>query len=114
MDEGVPHPRNYGAFARVLGHYVREEGVLSLEEAIYKMTALPASRLNVHDRGVLASGYVADITVFDPETVQDNARFGDPHHLANGVYQVWVSGTAVLRDAKPTNERPGKALRHGQ
>lgn len=114
MDEGVPHPRNYGAFARVLGHYVREEGVLSLEEAIYKMTALPASRLNVHDRGVLASGYVADITVFDPETIQDNARFGDPHHLANGVYQVWVSGTAVLRDAKPTNERPGKALRHGQ
>ncbi|MDA0379202.1 MAG: D-aminoacylase [Bacteroidetes bacterium] len=114
LDEGVPHPRNYGAFARVLGRYVREDGVLSLEEAVRKMTALPAERLRLADRGTLAVGKKADLVVFDPQSIRDTALFGDPHHYAEGVHHVWVSGRPVLRDGASTGERPGKALRHGQ
>ena len=114
MDEGVPHPRNYGAFARVLGKYVREDRVLTLEEAVHKMTALPAERLGIADRGVMAVGMKADLVVFDPATIRDTALFGDPHHFAEGVRWVWVSGKTVLRDAVMTEERPGQALRHGR
>lgn len=114
LDEGVPHPRNYGAFARVLGKYVREDGVLTLEDAIHKMTALPAERLGIADRGVMAVGMKADLVVFDPTTIRDTALFGDPHHFAEGVRWVWVSGKTVLRDAVMTEERPGQALRHGK
>ena len=113
MGEGVPHPRNYGAFARVLAKYVREDGVLSLEEAIHKMSGLPAERLNLDNRGELAVGNVADIVIFDPRTIRDTAKFGDPHHLAEGVRDVWVSGKAVLKDGATTGVRPGVALRHG-
>ncbi len=112
MNEGVPHPRSYGAFARVLAYYVREKAVLTLEQAIYKMTSLPAAQLNLDDRGKIAVGLVADLTVFDPLTIQDQAQFGDPHHYATGVYDVWVAGVPVLRDANMVGNRPGKALRH--
>ncbi|MDG1755409.1 MAG: D-aminoacylase [Rhodothermales bacterium] len=110
--DGVPHPRNYGAFARVLGHYVRQENVLTLEQAIYKMTSLPASRLNLNDRGKVAEGYVADIAIFDPNSIIDTAKFGDPHHYATGVKHVLVSGTFVLMDSQQTKNKPGVALRH--
>lgn len=114
MDEGVPHPRNYGAFARVLAYYVREKGVLTLEQAIYKMTSLPANQLNLKDRGKLSTGMVADITLFDPLTIQDQAAFGDPHHFATGVHSVWVSGIPVLQNNVTVGNRPGKALRHAK
>lgn len=110
--EGVPHPRNYGAFARVLGHYVRDEQVLPLEEAIRKMTSLPASRLNLSNRGVLEVGMVADVALFDPATIKDTAFFGDPHHYAEGVHFVLVAGELVLDKGVLTESRPGKALRH--
>lgn len=112
MNEGVPHPRNYGAFARVLGRYVRQDSVLTLEEAVHKMTGLPASRLNLSERGMLREGYIADVTLFDPDTVIDTAEFGNPHHYAEGIAHVWVSGVPVLTGGNMTGERPGKALRH--
>ena len=112
MDEGVPHPRNYGAFARVLGRYVREDSVLTLEEAVHKMSGLPAERLNLTDRGVLREGNVADVALFDPAAIMDTAEFGDPHHYAQGVIHVFVGGVPVLRQGVMTGKRPGKALRH--
>lgn len=112
--EGVPHPRNYGAFARVLGHYVRDSQVLTLEEAIRKMTSLPASRLNLANRGLLQTGMVADLALFDPDTITDTARFGDPHHYAEGVNYVIVAGELILDNGLLTGIRPGKALRHSR
>jgi N-acyl-D-amino-acid deacylase len=109
--DGHPHPRTYGAFARVLGHYVREEGVLGLEEAIRKMTSLPAWRLGVPDRGRIAVGASADIVVFDRDTIIDHATFADPHRFATGVDHVLVNGVPVLRDGSLTGERPGRVLR---
>ena len=109
--EGVPHPRNYGTFVRVLSLYVREAGLLSLAEAVRKMTSLPAARLGMEDRGVLREGAVADIVVLDPDTVEEHAAFGDPHHYATGVRDVLVSGVPVLRDGEVTGARPGRALR---
>ncbi|MGB1048527.1 MAG: N-acyl-D-amino-acid deacylase family protein [Rhodothermales bacterium] len=114
LGEGVPHPRNYGAFARVLGRYARQDSVLSLAEAVHKMSGLPARRLNLSDRGRLQEGFVADITLFDPDTIIDTAVFGDPHHYAEGTLYVWVSGVPVLSNGQMTGQRPGKALRHGK
>ena len=111
--EGVPHPRNYGTFARVLSLYVREAGLLSFPEAIRKMSALPAARLGLADRGVLREGAMADLVVLEPDTVEDHAAFGDPHHYATGVRHVLVSGIPVLRDSEVTGARPGRALRRG-
>jgi len=111
-NSGVPHPRNYGAFARVLARYVREKQVLSLEQAIKKMTSLPAIRLDLSTRGRLQPGAVADLVVFDPSTVQDNALFGDPRHVATGVLDVLVSGVPVLVSGRMTGARPGHVLRH--
>ncbi len=108
---GVPHPRNYGAFARVLAHYVREEGVLDLPTAIDKMTRLPAERLGLEDRGILDVGYMADIVVFDPGTIRDAATFGAPHAYAEGVHHVFVNGRAALLDGELTHARAGRALR---
>lgn len=109
---GVPHPRNYGSFARVLGHYVRAEGVLALPEAIRKMTSLPAQRLGLFpQRGTLQVGAYADLAVFDPAAVTDHATFTEPHQYGTGVQHVFVNGTAVLRDGEPTGERPGRILR---
>ncbi len=109
--EGVPHPRNYGTFARVLSLYVREAGLLSFAEAVRKMTSLPAGRLGLTGRGVIEEGAVADIAVLDPASVEEHAAFGDPHHYASGVRHVLVSGEFVLRDGEVTGVRSGKALR---
>jgi N-acyl-D-amino-acid deacylase len=107
---GVPHPRSYGTFARVLGVYVREKRALSLEDAIRKMTSLPAQRLGLHNRGMLRPGMKADVVIFDPERVRDRATFADPHQYAEGVSFVIVNGTIVLDDGKMTEARPGRAL----
>ncbi|MCU0447760.1 MAG: D-aminoacylase [Microscillaceae bacterium] len=104
------HPRAYGNFARLLGKYVREEKIISLSEAIYRLTALPASRLKIKDRGRLAVGYYADIVVFDPDKIQDKATFAQPHQYALGVVHVWVNGRQVLRNGEPTGATPGRAV----
>ena len=108
--DGVPHPRNYGTFARVLGRYVRERKVLTLEEAVRKMTSLAATRAGLFDRGVLRTGLAADITVFNPDTIIDRADFLKPHQYAEGVVHVFVNGKPVLLDGKVTEERPGRLL----
>ncbi len=108
---GAPHPRNYGTFARVLGVYVREKHVLGLEEAIRKMTALPATRLKLYDRGVLRPGMKADIVVFDAATVKDRATFADPHQYAEGFRFVIVNGGLVLDNGKMTDVRSGQVVR---
>ena len=109
--EASPHPRGYGTFPRVLGRYVRERGVISLEEAVRRMTSAPARRLGLTGRGEIAPGAVADLTVFDPETVRDQATFEDPHRYPVGIPHVFVSGVAVVRDGVVTGARPGKMLR---
>jgi len=108
--EGAPHPRSYGTFVRVLGRYVRERRLLSLEEAIRKMTSLPASRLSLKDRGLLHPGMKADIVVFDPATIADRATFQQPHQYASGVKHVFVNGKPVILDGRTTGERPGRVL----
>ncbi|MGW7533122.1 N-acyl-D-amino-acid deacylase family protein [Amycolatopsis sp. NPDC054798] len=107
------HPRTYGAFARVLGPWVRE-GVLSLEEAVRRMTSLPASNLRLVDRGVLRPGAFADVTVFEPAAVQDNATYLDPHRYADGMRHVLVNGQPALQDGKPTGALAGRAVRRGR
>ena len=106
-----PHPRLWGTFARVLGHYCREEKLFPLEEAVRKMTGLPASRFRLKDRGKIAAGAFADITVFDPATVIDRASFEAPMTPAAGIHLVLVNGKPVWRDGKATGERPGRVLR---
>ncbi len=106
-----PHPRSYGTFARVLGHYVRDQGVLTLPEAVRKITSLPASRLGLDDRGVLESGRLADVVVFDPEAITDTATFADPQRLATGVRWVVVNGEVVVAEGQHTGARPGRVLR---
>lgn len=108
---GHPHPRGNGAFARVLGRYVREYEVLSLEEAVRKMTSLPAWRMGDESRGRLAEGLMADIAVFDAGRVIDRATYEDPHQYAEGVVHVLVAGEPVLSDGEPTGARPGRVLR---
>jgi N-acyl-D-amino-acid deacylase len=108
--EDVPHPRNYGTFARVLGRYVRERKTLSLEDAIRRMTSLPASRFRVFDRGLLRPGMKADVAVFDSGAVIDKADFVRPHQYAEGFRHVLVNGKLVLVDGKMTGERPGRVL----
>ena len=105
-----PHPRSYGTFARVLGVYVREQKVLGLEEAIRKMTAFPAARLGLRDRGVLRPGLKADISVFDPATVKDTATYTNPHQYAEGFSQVIVNGQVVFENGEMTAARPGRVL----
>jgi N-acyl-D-aspartate/D-glutamate deacylase len=107
---GHPHPRNYGAFARVLGHYVREQKVLTLEEAVRKMTSLPAWRIGQPERGRLAEGAFADVVVFDPATITDRATFEDPHQFAIGVSHVVINGVPVLVAGSLTGEKPGRVL----
>ncbi len=105
------HPRTYGTYTRVLGKYVREERVLSLEEGIRIMTSAVADRLGLSDRGVIRPGLAADLVLFDPDTVSDRATFTDSHQLSTGIRGVWVNGTAVLRDGLHTGALPGVALR---
>lgn len=106
-----PHPRAYGNFARLLGYYVREEQVISLEEAIHKLTWLPASNLKIKRRGALQEGYYADVVIFDPDKVQDLATFENPHRPAVGVEHVWVNGRQVLESGKHTGALPGRVVR---
>jgi N-acyl-D-amino-acid deacylase len=110
--KGVPHPRGYGNNARVLGRYVRELKVLRLEDAIRKMTSLPANTFRFTNRGLLKEGFWADIVVFDPERVTDPAAFNDPHHYATGISYVLVNGVPVIADSKHTDAKPGRGLRH--
>ena len=110
FDAGVPHPRNYGTFARVLSRYVRERNTLTLEDAVRKMTSLPAGRFRIFDRGLLRPGMKADLVVFDPKRVRDAAEFGKPHRYAEGFIHVFVNGRPVLRDGRMTGERPGRVL----
>ena len=112
--ESPTHPRAYGSFARVLGHYTRELGVLTLPDAVRRMTSLPASTFGLTDRGVLAAGYAADLVVLDPDRVADHATFAEPHQLSVGVRDVVVNGVVALRDGVPTRSRPGRALRRGR
>ena len=109
--EARPHPRGYGTFPRVLGRYARELGVIDLPEAVRRMTSAPADRLGMADRGRIAPGMVADLTVFDPETVIDRATFDDPHQYPVGIPHVFVAGIAVVRGGVVTGERPGVVLR---
>ncbi len=111
LGEEHPHPRAYGTFPRILRKYVREEKVLSLEEAIRKFSALPAQRLRLTDRGVLKKGMWADIVVFDPNTIHDAATFEEPNQLSVGMEYVLVNGTPVIAGGKMTNALPGKILR---
>ena len=111
LGEGVPHPRNYGTFPRVLGRYVRGEHVLTLAQAINKMTGMPAARLNLHDRGCLRAGCVADVTIFDAATVKDVGTFTDPHHYPEGIPWVLVNGEPVIADGVFTAARPGRVVR---
>ncbi|HUF17510.1 MAG TPA: D-aminoacylase [Thermoanaerobaculia bacterium] len=106
-----PHPRAYGNFARLLGRYVREEGIIPLEEAIRKLTSRPASNLGLEDRGMLRAGHFADLVVFDPATIEDHATFDDPHRYSTGVRDVFVNGVQVLRDGEHTGAMPGRVIR---
>ena len=108
---GLPHPRSFGAFARMLGHYVREEGVLSLETAVRQMTSAPASRVGLEGRGVLKRGSRADLVVFDAETVKDTATYMDPFRYPAGILLVVVNGEIVLEQGRLTGQRPGKVLK---
>ena len=108
---GSPHPRTYGTYARVLGRYVRDRNILSLEEAIRKMTSLPAQILSINKRGLLREGYYADITIFDPETIIDKATFEDPHQYAIGINTVLVNGVIVVENGLHNGNRPGRVLR---
>ena len=106
------HPRAYGTFPRILGHYVRDVHLFTLEEAVRKMTSLAASRANFSDRGVLKQGMKADVVVFDPATIRDVSTYEDPHHNSEGISCVIVNGTPVLRDGRMTGALPGRVLRH--
>lgn len=108
---GHPHPRWYGAFPRILGHYVREKKVLKLEEAIRKMTSLSATRLGLKDRGTIRSGAFADIVVFDPATIIDRATFSDPHQYPEGIHHVVVNGEAAILNGEFQERRAGRILR---
>jgi N-acyl-D-amino-acid deacylase len=105
------HPRAYGSFARVLGKYVRDERLIPLEEAVRRLAALPAATLKLDRRGLLRPGYIADVVVFDPATVQDHATFEQPHQYATGVRHVLVNGIAVLNDGEHTGATPGRVVR---
>lgn len=110
--KSVPHPRGYGNNARVLGRYVRELKVLRLEDAIRKMTSLPANTFRLKDRGLLKEGFWADITIFDPAKVNDPAAFNDPHHYAIGIPYVLVNGIPVIANSEHTGAKPGQGLKH--
>jgi N-acyl-D-amino-acid deacylase len=105
-----PHPRAYGNFARVLGKYVRDEKVISLPEAVRRLSALPATNLELDHRGLLKEGMFADVVVFDPATIADRATFDKPHQYAVGMKHVFVNGVQVIKDGEHTGAKPGRAL----
>jgi len=105
------HPRAYGNVARLLGHYVRDEHAITLQDAIRRLTSLPASHIGVKQRGSLKSGYYADVVVFDPETIEDHATFEKPDQLATGVDDVFINGVQVLKNGRHTGAKPGRFVR---
>ena len=111
---GNPHPRSYGCFTRTLGHYVRQRQLLTLEQAIQKMTQLPATRMGWSDRGLLTANAIADIVIFDPKTVTDKATFLNPHQYSTGIEYVLVNGRLVLKAGKMTGQRPGEPVSPSQ
>jgi N-acyl-D-amino-acid deacylase len=106
-----PHPRLWGAFPRVLGHYSRDRKIFSLETAIYKMTGMPAAKFGLKDRGLIAPGFAADLVVFDPQEIRDLATFSDPMRPAAGIQRVYVNGVASWRNGASTGARAGQVLR---
>lgn len=114
LRRGNPHPRNFGTFPRVLGRFVRDQKVLSLEEAIRKMTSLNAAKVGIRDRGLLVSGYFADVTIFNPETVIDNSTYTEPFQYNEGIEWVIVNGQVVLDRGEHTGALPGRAIRFGK
>ncbi|HKW79101.1 MAG TPA: amidohydrolase family protein, partial [Candidatus Limnocylindria bacterium] len=106
-----PHPRTYGTFARVLGHFVRDERAATLEDAIRRMTSFPAANLKLDRRGSLKPGFYADAVAFDPAAIRDHATYERPHQYATGVHHVVVNGTPVLVDGEHTDARPGRVVR---
>ncbi len=108
-----PSPRTYGSFPRILGQFVRDEQLLSLEEAVRKMTGAAAARLGLHDRGTLRDGAIADIVIFDPLTVRSNATYDEPRRFPDGIDHVIVNGIAVVADGAHTGATPGRGIRLG-
>jgi N-acyl-D-amino-acid deacylase len=106
-----PHPRAYGNFARLLARYVREEHALTLEDAVHRLSGLPASNLSLAERGLLRNGYFADVVIFDPKTIQDHATFEKPHQYSTGVSEVLVNGQLAIKDGVPTGAKPGRFVR---
>jgi N-acyl-D-aspartate/D-glutamate deacylase len=111
LSKSKAHPRAWGSFPRILGLYVRDEKILTLEEAVRKMTSQSARRVGIADRGLLKPGMMADIAVFDPRTIRDEATFGDPNRYSRGMAYVLVNGRIVLSEGVLTDERPGRSLR---
>ena len=114
LDAGRPHPRTYGTTGRVLGHYVRDEGLLPLEAAVAKLTSVPAARVGLRDRGVLREGAVADIVVLDPDVVAEQGSYEDPSRYVRGIEHVFVNGRAAILAGEETGDRPGRLLRIGR
>jgi N-acyl-D-aspartate/D-glutamate deacylase len=108
-----PHPRLYGTFPRVLGHYAREEGVIDLSTAIHKMTGMPAAKFRLPDRGFIRPGAFADLVVFDPARIRDTATYDDPCRFPDGISAVYVNGVPVRRGDAHTGARPGRVVRRG-
>ncbi|MEY3349503.1 MAG: hypothetical protein RLY46_1542, partial [Bacteroidota bacterium] len=111
---GMPHPRGYGTNARVLARYVREQKVIGLEEAIRRMTSLPATKFNFKDRGLIMEGKYADLLIFDENTIQDKSIYENPHQYTNGIEYVFVNGKPVIENGKHNGTRSGIALRNIQ
>ena len=109
--QGMTHPRAYGTYPRILGHYVRDQKVIPLEDAIRKMSSAVATRLGIRDRGQLAEGFHADVVIFDPATVKDNATFTQPHQLSTGMQHVFVNGAHVWHEGRHTGAKPGRIVR---
>jgi N-acyl-D-aspartate/D-glutamate deacylase len=107
------HPRGYGAFPRILARYVRDLGVLSLEQAVHRMTAVAANDLTLYDRGRISPGAAADLVVFDFDRTVDRSTFAEPNRPAEGIVHVLVNGRPVIEAGRPTSERPGRVLRRG-
>jgi N-acyl-D-amino-acid deacylase len=108
--KSAAHPRTYGNFARLLGKYVRDEKVISLTEAVRRLTSLPATNLGLNHRGLLERGMFADVVIFDPQTIADRATFENPHQYSVGVRDVFVNGKQVLKNGEHTGVKPGRAL----
>jgi N-acyl-D-amino-acid deacylase len=109
-----PSPRTYGSFPRILGQFVRDEALLSLEDAVHRMTGAPAARLGLKRRGLLRDGFAADVVVFDPARVRANATYDEPRQFPDGIEHVIVNGALVVEDGRHTGAAPGRALRRGR